>query len=139
MPVNTSFLFFAADFVESRDEVGCFRLYAAPPATKFEKEKPYGLIEKGTPYRVCMAQSIWERRFLMKLLSGKLSAASFEIEGTKEAESYPEEIWGVREDYRPIVCLYSAITRGKWSSFALVRAREMGILVDTSLRSTEKS
>ncbi len=136
--VDTDFIKDANSVVQDNDHIGCFRLYPAPPANgklqNIGHQRYYGEIKKGTRYRVSAAQSIWRRKFLMRLLDGKKDAWDFEIKGTEQAENMPEVILSVPESYRPLKCIYTAITRGQWEPGALKRAEQLGIEVDTSRR-----
>lgn len=116
---------------------GCVRLYPCPGANEDYGDPFVGMVTKGTDYRISCQAAIWEPNYLLKILRQcKGTAADFEINGTKIAESLPEPVlaWKRKATPWPMSYLCSAISRGKWNPDAKKLCDEHGIYVDFEKR-----
>lgn len=123
------------DQLESRN-AGMVRLYPCPGSNLDYGDPYYGLVRKGSEYRISCQASIWRPDYLHAIASRFDDPADFETEGTKFAETLPDEVLAFRRDVKswPMEYLCSGITRGKWNPDSLKLFREHGIDVDTSMR-----
>lgn len=135
-PVNQSLIEHALNQMKSRN-AGMIRLYPCPGADEDYGDPHYGIVKKGSKYRISCQASIWRPDYLHAIASRCGSTPrDFELNGTKIAESLPDEVLAFKRDSGPWPIQYycSAISAGKWNPQALEFCRQQGISVDLSLR-----
>lgn len=115
-------------------QVGCTRLYPCPGGDiAFAGTDRYGIVKKGSPYRVSCQLAFWHPDFLTELLSNDKidNGWQFEIEGTKLSESLDWNVYSVMREARPWPIEYycTAIVRGVWQKDAIDLLKRHGITV----------
>lgn len=131
-PVDTEAIKAATRYVQRHPEVGCFRLNPCPgPANGIERGSlcgrvPWGTVHRGEPYRISTQPALWRIGFLRRLLglvAGRGEAWQFENPaGDGPAEKWGDEVLSVLRSASqpwPLECINTAVTRGKWNSWAL--------------------
>lgn len=117
-------------------KAGMIRLYPCPGAEGDSVNEHFGIVPKGTQYRISCQSSIFNPLYLYAIAQGLNSPADFEIEGTKRSESLPNEVLAFKREVEPwpMEYLCSAISRGKWNPDAKKLCDYYDIAVDWSLR-----
>jgi hypothetical protein len=150
-PHDLSFVFqddfFLTDTVESgaigaaidelqRLNAGMVRLYPMPGANEDYGNARFGLISKGTEYRISCQASIWRNSFLHEIAKRCETPTQFELMGTKHAENLPDAVLAWRREVKPwpVEYLCSAISRSRWNPDAKRICDLHGIEVDWSMR-----
>jgi len=115
---------------------GMVRLYPCPGADEDYGDPHYGIVRKGSRYRISCQASIWRPDYLHAIASQCSTPSDFETHGTEISESLPDEVLAFKGDSGPWPIEYfcSAINRAKWNPEALAFCEKLGISVDTSLR-----
>lgn len=135
-PVNQSLVDHALDQMKSRN-AGMIRLYPCPGADEDYGDEHYGIVKKGSKYRINCQSSIWRPDYLHAIASRCGSTPrDFELNGTKIAESLPDEVLAFKRESGPPAVQYlcSAISRSQWNPDAKTLCDLHGIEVDWSLR-----
>lgn len=135
-PVNQSLIEHALGQMKSR-KAGMVRLYPCPGADEDYGDPHYGIVKKGSAYRISCQASIFRPDYLHAIASRcGLTPRDFELVGTEIAKSLPDEVLAFKRDSGPWPLSYycSAISAGRWNPDALEFCRKNGITVDTSLR-----
>jgi hypothetical protein len=138
-PVHQDLIGHALEQMQSRN-AGMVRLYPCPGSDEDYGDPHVGIVRKGSAYRISCQASIWRPDYLHAIASqcGD-TPRDFEINGTRIAESLPDEVlaWKRESEPWPIQYYCSAISRGKWEPAALEFCRQQGVEVDLSLRGVE--
>lgn len=135
-PVNQSLIEHALEQMKARN-AGMIRLYPCPGADEDYGDPHYGIVKKGSAYRISCQASLWRNDYLHTIASRcGLTPRDFELVGTRIAEDLPDEVLAFKRDSGPWPLNYycSAISAGRWNPDALEFCRKNGIAVDTSLR-----
>jgi len=134
-PVDESRIAQALDILARRG-VGMVRLYPCPG---MEGRDAFNRVPRGAAYRISCQASIWKPHFLHRIALAIRHPWEFEIEGTRLAESLPEEVYAFNRELSawPIQYLCSAISRGKWTQGARELCAREAIDVDWTKRELE--
>lgn len=119
-----------------RVNAGAVRLYPCPGANRDYGHPHYGIINRGTPYRISCQATIWRSDYLATIAKITGSPSDFEISGTWFANSFPDTVLAFKRECEPWPLSYicSAIGRGKWNPDAINLCKRLDIPIDLSLR-----
>jgi len=79
-----------------------------------------GEIPRGTPYRVSISLSLWQKRSLLDCLIPGLSAWQIELNGTFKALQTSNKYFGVANVHRePVLDFVHGVIKGKWTPEAV--------------------
>lgn len=135
-PVRQDLIDHALEQMKSRN-AGMIRLYPCPGADEDYGDPHYGIVKKGSRYRISCQASIWRPDYLHAIASQCGSTPrDFELNGTKIAESLPDEVLAFKRESGPPAVQYlcSAISRSQWNPDAKTLCDLHGIEVDWSMR-----
>jgi hypothetical protein len=137
-PVQTDLIYRAEEQMRIMG-AGMVRLYPSPGANKDYGDPHFGLVDKGTRYRISCQASIWKSDFLYQIASrckDHGEPTDFETGGTPIAEEMPESVLAFKRERQPwpISYLCSAIGNGRWSHDARRLCEANGIDVDFTQR-----
>jgi len=138
--VDTDYLDYAIQYMDSHSEVGCFRLYPCPgPDEDIPEEKNLGRVHKDAPYSVSCQAALWDPTYILKLLDRFENPWQFELAGSVYAETLGAVTVSVKREPRPWPLEYicTAIVKGQWQNGAIQHCKNNGIDLDLSLRQTE--
>lgn len=135
VPVQHTLILRGLQLLKS-ENAGCVRLYPSPGADTEIGDPYYGIVSKGTPYRISCHASIWDPHYLSAIASqcrDHGEAGDFEHGGTQIAETIDRHVLAFKYNVRPwpLDYLASAIARGHWNPDALKLCREHGIVLDS--------
>lgn len=111
-PVDNVVIANALEFIISNN-LDCLGLHACPSPLPIveSRDKPFGELYPGQPFRINAQVSIWKKEALLRLLRPKFSPWHFETWGTQAAKRMNVSIWG---SYKPMIHYEQAIGGGKW-------------------------
>lgn len=137
-PVRQDLIEHALEQMKARN-AGMVRLYPCPGADEEYGDPHFGIVKKGSRYRISCQVSIWRPDYLHAIASRFKTPAEFEIHGTEFAETLPDEVLAFKRDSGPwpLEYLCSGISRGKWNPDAKKLFEQHGIMADYSLREME--
>lgn len=98
------------------------------PTSKFNNF--YGIIENGALYRATATATVWKKNVLKKLLLPGESAWSFEKNGSKRSDKFPN-FFSV---YKDEIIWVNAVIKNKWTYEAIKKFKKYNINVDISKR-----
>lgn len=120
-----------------RREAGSVRLYPCPGADTEYGDPYFGLVERGTRYRISCQATIWRSDFLQSICSQTSWPWDFELRGTPYTATYSErEVLAFRREVQPWPLEYicTVCCRNEWDPNAKLLAERYGIEVDWSRR-----
>lgn len=136
-PARTEEIIKAHEYMQQKDGK-MFRLYPSPGPDLPTEEQTYGMYGPNNDYLISCQASLWNREFLIEVLKGKRSAATFELLGTKQVKEMPSmpNLYGWRRNIHnwPLEYICTAIVRGKWLPGAIDHCKKHGFDLDTSHR-----
>lgn len=134
-PVRQDLIEHALEQMKSRN-AGMVRLYPCPGADEDYGDPHFGIVKKGSRYRISCQTGVWRPDYLHAIASRFKTPAEFEIHGTEFAETLPDEVLAFKRDSGPwpMEYLCSGISRGKWNPDAKKLFEQHGISADYSLR-----
>lgn len=137
-PVRDDLIRYGLDQMQRR-RAGAVRLYPCPGANQDYGDPHFGLVKKGTRYRISCQASIWRPdflRYIARRCNDHGEAADFETGGSRVAESLNDEVLAFKRDSGPwpIEYLCSAIAKGHWNPDALRLCERHKIPLDLSRR-----
>lgn len=134
-PVENLLIEKALEHMKERN-AGMLRLYPCPGSNLDYGDENFGIVQKGSEYRISCQASLWMPRYLATIASQCTTPWDFEIRGTQVSDALPDEVLATRRESEPWPINYycSAIGRGLWNPGALEHCKKHGIPVDTSLR-----
>lgn len=87
---NDSLLKKSAEIIKRKD-IGHIRLRPMPaPATNWNPDKDFGIIDKHKPYSLSLQPGIWESQLLFDLCRGGENAWHMETHGSTRTHRYPQ-------------------------------------------------
>lgn len=115
---------------------GMVRLYPCPGGDEDCGDEHFGIVPRGTPYRISCQASIWRPNYLYDIASRFNTPSEFEINGSRFADTLPDPVLAFRRDVQPwpLSYLCSAISRGLWNPAAKRLCDEHGIENDWTMR-----
>lgn len=135
-PIKTDLVQRALEFMRTRS-AAALRLYPCPGADQECGDPNFGLVSRGSAYRVSCQATIWRPGILNLLGSMFGEPAAFELQGTEyAATNIDSEIYATKRESQPwpIEYICSAISRGRWNPDAKRLCDEHGIEADWSMR-----
>jgi hypothetical protein len=114
---------------------GCVRLYPVPGPDEDCIEPSFGIVRRGSLYRISSQAAIWNPAYLSKIARCYPHPGDFENMGTPLSCEFPEEVFSVKREARPWPIQYiCAILRGRWDPNAKKLCESLNIEVDWSTR-----
>ncbi len=135
-PVNVDLIEHAIEQMHAKS-AGSVRLYPCPGAERDDGDPFYGVIPRGTPYRISLQATIWRPSFLEAIARQFDTAIEFELRGGPYADLYlGDEVLSFKRHMQPwpLEYLCTAIVQGEWSRDAKRFCELHEIPVDWSRR-----
>jgi hypothetical protein len=134
-PVHPDLIERALEQMHAR-HAGMVRLYPCPGADEDYGNPHFGMVSRGSRYRISLQASIWNPQYLYAIASRFNTPQEFELDGTTLSNDLPDEVLAFQRDVlpRPMEYLVTAIVRGKWQPEAKALCDAHGIAADFSMR-----
>lgn len=134
-PVNQPLIDHALEQMKARN-AGMVRLYPCPGADEDYGDPYFGIVKRGSRYRISCQASIWRSDFLYAIASQFNTPQEFELMGSGLSDALPSEVLAFKRDVKPwpLEYLCTAIVNGKWSQGAKQLCDSLDIEVNWSMR-----
>ncbi len=112
-PVSTELINRGLEQMEKMN-AGCVRLYPCPGPTGDYGDSHFGIVDRGTNYRISTQVALWKPSYLRQIASKFKTPWEFELQGSVYSDSLPEPVLAFKRELNPWpVSYYGAIRHGE--------------------------